>query len=287
MECKIPDYAGMWQAHVQASCAPRMKDDRVEEQFWEKFIETKVYDPDPTSRRVLQYLMPIFRAYDIETALELGPGWGNYTLDLAKFCKSVTCVDISQAVLDFINRVSHKQGLSNIHGIHRKWEDFFSEKSHDLVFGYNCFYRQADLRDCFERMNRTARKLCVAGMTTGLLPRWVSELEAAGGRAQWDFKDYIYFSGVLYQMGILANVQVLRYEKTIHYQTLEKLVTGELQRCSVEGVDRQTAEEILTQYFARQSDGSWQGTAEFHSGIVWWEPQPIREPEEMERFLRT
>ena len=33
---------------------------------------------------------------------------------------------------------------------------------------------------------------------------WVRELDEAGGRVSWEWKDYIYFVGVLYQMGIDA-----------------------------------------------------------------------------------
>ena len=58
---------------------------------------------------------------------------------------------------------------------------FVPGRTYDLVFGYNCFYRQADLAGCFARMDAAAGKLCVAGMNTGLAPAWVRELDAAGG----------------------------------------------------------------------------------------------------------
>ena len=270
MECKIPDYAKIWKDHVLASPSPRMKDDAVEEQFWQEFIKTKVYCPDDSSRRVLQYLRPIFREYQVETALEFGPGWGNYTLDLAAMCRQVTCVDISRHVLDFVIRAGRKRGYENISGCYSKWEDFQPEGKQDLVFGYNCFYRQADLSTCFRKMNQAAEKLCVVGMNTGSLPGWVRELEAMGASAGWDFKDYIYFSGVLYQMGICANTRVLKFRKELLYESREAMAAGELQRCSVTGVDPEEAAPVIEKYFTRREDGSYLGYGDFHSGIVWW-----------------
>lgn len=57
------------------------------------------------------------------------------------------------------------------------------------------------------------------GNDTGLAPAWVRELDEAGGRVSWEWKDYIYFVGVLCQMGIDANVLVLPYEKELVYPT--------------------------------------------------------------------
>ena len=287
MECKIPDYAGLWRTHILSSNSLRMKDDQAEADFWHRFIKTKTYAPDPSSRRVLQYLRPIFQEYAIETSLELGPGWGNYTLDLAKFCRETACVDISQDVLDFVIQAGREHGLPNITGFCSKWEDFQPERKYDLVFGYNCFYRQEDLAACFEKMNRTAVKLCVAGMNTGTLPGWVGELEKSGAQVSWDFKDYFYFTGVLYQMGICSNTRVLTWKQTLTYDSLEEMVSGELNRCSVIGVDFDTAAPVISRYFTREPDGKLTGCAEFHSGIVWWEPVKLQEHPDRERFLRT
>lgn len=113
------------------------------------------------------------------------------------------------------------------------------------MFGYNCFYRQGDLADCFARMTRAANKLCVAGMNTGLAPAWVRELDEAGGRVSWEWKDYIYFVGVLYQMGIDANVMVLPFEKELVYPDTDALVRGECARCAPGAIDPDTARDIL------------------------------------------
>ena len=268
----LPDFKKLWRDHVLASQSLRMKDDSAEQDFWKAFMKTRSYSPDASSRQVLAYLTPIFEELGIETALEFGPGWGNYTLDLAKLCREVASVDISQDVLDFILQTGREHDFENLRGIHSKWEDFVPDRKYDLVFGYNCFYRHADLAACFRKMNDSANTLCVVGMNTGLAPRWVHDLEEAGGKVSWEWKDYVYFPGVLYQMGIDANVRILPFEKQLSYENEETLVSGELRRCGVSDVNPTLAAPILRKYFTEEADGSFHAAAHFRSAVVWWQP---------------
>ena len=271
----LPDFNRMWAGHVAASPSPRMHDDGAERAFWRDFMARKSYAPEPSSRQVLRHLRPLLRAMGVETALELGPGWGSYTLDLAALCREVACVDLSRDVLDFVLRAGAERGFHNLRAYHAKWEEFTPERTYDLVFGYNCFYRQEDLADCFARMTRAANKLCVAGMNTGLAPAWVRELDEAGGRVSWEWKDYIYFVGVLYQMGIDANVMVLPFEKELVYPNMDALVRGECARCAPGAIDPDTARDILCRHFTQAPDGSWRAAARYRSGVVWWTPEML------------
>lgn len=257
MRERVPmtDFARQWAEHVAASASPRMTDDQAERDFWHAFMTRKTYAPEPSALQVLERLRPLLRARGVETALEVGPGWGSYTMTLAELCREVACVDLSRDVLDFVLRAGAERGRDNITAFHAKWEEFTPERRYDLVFGYNCFYRQADLADCFRRMDRAADKLCVAGMNTGLAPAWLHELDAAGGRVSWEWKDYMYFVGVLYQMGIDANVMVLPFEKELSYPDTGALVRGECARCAPGAVDGETARAILCRHFTQRPDG--------------------------------
>ena len=201
MRERVPmtDFARQWAEHVAASASPRMTDDQAERDFWHAFMTRKTYAPEPSALQVLERLRPLLRARGVETALEVGPGWGSYTMTLAELCREVACVDLSRDVLDFVLRAGAERGRDNITAFHAKWEEFTPERRYDLVFGYNCFYRQADLADCFRRMDRAADKLCVAGMNTGWAPAWLHELDAAGGRVSWE-------STKIFQVSMLVDV---------------------------------------------------------------------------------
>lgn len=89
----------------------------------------------------------------------------------------------------------------------------------------------------------------------------------------WEWKDYIYFVGVLCQMGIDANVLVLPYEKELVYPDTDALVRGECARCAPGAMDPDTAKDILCRHFKREADGSWRAAVRYRSGVVWWTPQ--------------
>lgn len=102
--------------------------------------------------------------------LEIGPGWGNYTMELAKICGRMTCVDISPEVLSYIDHAAREQEIRHVTGGCSKWETFSSGERYDVVLGYNCFYRMRSLEECFRKMNDTAEKMCIAGMNMGVMP---------------------------------------------------------------------------------------------------------------------
>lgn len=261
----------IWAEHIRQHSSPRMTDDQAEQAFWREFIAKKrSYLPESSALRVLEWLLPLLRAFGVETALELGPGWGNYTIELARFCRRVDCVDISQDVLDFVLRIAKEQGCHNVRGIHKKWEDFSPRRSYDLVFGYNCFYRQADLADCFARMDRAAGKLCAAGMNTAEVPAWCRELETAGGVLNWDWKNCGYFYEILRQMGLQPEVASFSFKKECVYLDTEALVNGECAHFVPGSLPAEAAQDVLCRHFTRASDGAWHGTLECRSSVVWW-----------------
>ena len=275
---QFSDFDALWAEQVRAHPSERMTDDRAEQAFWQRFMAKKQgYAPDASSRLVLEQLRPLLRKKEIDTALEFGPGWGNYTIDLARMCRALTCVDISEDVLAFIRRIGEEQGCGNIRTVHEKWECFSMAEQFDLVFGYNCFYRQSSLRDCFARMDALALKLCIAGMNTGLAPAWFREIEAAGADLRWEWKDYLYFVCVLYQMGIDPNVIIVPFHKELVYPDMESAIDGESARIRGGTLSRGQVAEILARHFRRREDGCLCAEVRLRGGIVWWEPAAVRD----------
>ena len=190
------DFAGLWREELknqEGTYSLRMTDDAAERAFWHSFMEKKdVYKQDGWAARITPVLRELILPRCPETILEIGPGWGNFTAELAECCRQLSCLDISPDVLSFLKeKVPQKEGKPEIRPICSKWEDCVPEKTYDVVFGYNCFYRMLDLKDCIRKMNAAAGKLCVMGMGTG------------------ERKIYLYFVNLLFQMGIAAEVRVI------------------------------------------------------------------------------
>lgn len=161
--------------------SPRILDDAVETAFWREFMKKKEhYIQDSWAKPIVRKLQKILKETGVESVLEIGPGWGNFTLGLLQGGFDVTCLDISWDVLRFLEQEFREGKGLKLNTICSKWESYQVGKQYDAVFGYNCYYRMLNLKECIMKMNRSARKLCVMGMGTG------------------ERKGYIYFVNMLF-----------------------------------------------------------------------------------------
>lgn len=66
--------------------------------------------------------------------LDVGSGSGMYTIRLAKEAASVVAVDISDEMLDILQKDAQQQNIKNITYIHSSWDDFSYDQNFDVVF---------------------------------------------------------------------------------------------------------------------------------------------------------
>ena len=163
---KIADFNRLWEEAItlpDGSYSRRQTDDEAEREFWKGFMGRKrSYQRDDTAETVMEAVRKLLADCRTASILEIGPGWGNYTMELAKLCDRMTCVDISPEVLSYIDQTAREQEIRHVTGVCSKWETFSSAERYDVVFGYNCFYRMRSLEECFRKMNETAEKICIA-----------------------------------------------------------------------------------------------------------------------------
>ncbi|MGG7164637.1 class I SAM-dependent methyltransferase [Clostridium ihumii] len=275
------EYWGELLKQEDGTYSQRMKDDNVERDFWKNFINKKHgYNQDASAKIVMNEIRNILSNYSINTILEIGPGWGNYTLDLASICSNITCVDISNDILNFINKIAKENNKSNISTVFSKFEDFSEDKNYDFIFGYSCFYRMRNLKDVFKKMNTLSNKLCMVGMGMGIVTDYYKEMETSLNlELTHNKKDYIHFANILYQMGIDANIKIIPLEKKIIYDTWDDVIKNETTRL----IDKETVlkkhydsiNQVLKKYFKLNSDNKYEYTYKFRGSLVYWEPQEI------------
>ena len=277
----LADYNRLWTEAItqpDGTYSARQTDDETEREFWKNFMKKKNgYRQDETAAPVMNAVKKILDGYDVDSILEIGPGWGNYTIELSRLCRSLTCVDISPDVLSYIGRIAKENGRPNITGLLSKWEDVKPERKYDVVFGYNCFYRIKDLEQCFRQMDLSARKLCMAGMGMGMMPPYYSEMkEKLGCRLLYGRKDMIYFINILYSMGIDADMKIIPLKKKFIYGSWDEALRGETSRLDAPqewiAEKRPEIQEILSRYFRMREDGKLEYEYVFRGAVVSWEP---------------
>ena len=100
---KIADFNRLWEEAItlpDGSYSRRQTDDEAEREFWKGFMGRKrSYQRDDTAETVMEAVRKLLADCRTASILEIGPGWGNYTMELAKLCGRMTCVDISPEVL--------------------------------------------------------------------------------------------------------------------------------------------------------------------------------------------
>lgn len=295
MTNSIPDYHAVWRAalaETDAEYGERRLSDAAERAFWKRFMAGRAgYRPDPEAALILAELKRLLAGHRRDSALEIGPGWGNYTVELARWFGSLTCVDLSPDVLRYIRQLAVSESCGPIRTVCSSWEQYAAGPPVNVVFGYNCFYRMRDLKVCIRKMNQSATDLCVMGMSTvELPPAYAAFRQQLGLDCRHSPVDYMIIYNLLYQMGLEADVRIIRFNEHVNYRTWQDVLLGETAQLTdpAEALQkhRPEIERMLRPYFAEQPDGSYKGTRVCRGHLMSWTPAELR-PRSDIHLMRT
>lgn len=270
---EMPDFGDIWrrmQREPDGSFSKRTADDDAERAFWKQFMRVRGPDgKDEYSVKVLECVRDILGPGHRRSITEIGPGWGNYTFDLAEMCDELVCVDISPDVLGFV-RSRAKEECLNIRTVCSKWEDYPVRKT-DAVFGFNCFYRMRDIEGCLRKIDEIGTDIRIIGMTSGPeQPYYIDFERKLGLEVKYDRLDYILLVNVLYQLGIDCNVRIVPLTNEYVFSTFAELRQSETRRIVTEGYDEAAVSRILRKYFRREGDGRYHFVHRFNAALIYW-----------------
>lgn len=254
----------------------RTLSDGVEQAFWQSLIAQKgAYAPDPYSGPIFEAVRAIMdEAAPIRSILEIGPGWGNYSLRLRACCERMTLADISRDVLDYVAGIADGQDMP-MDTVHAKWEDAALARRHDMVFAYNCFYRMRDIEACLQKINDEADRLCVIGMTSGPEQPFYGRIaRELGISMKYTKLDYILLTDVLYHLGIDVGCRIVPLTKRYACRDMEEAVRKAASRFRDTAYDADAVRAILEEYYIQAEDGVYYDHA-FRAAILYW--TPVRE----------
>ena len=236
----------------------------AERAFWRSRAGTGA--PDPYARRVFQRLMELAEPLSPRSVLEIGPGWGNYTLPLCETFSQVTCVDVSP---DNLRLLSRRTGGA-ITSICAPWEEAQAPRS-DLIFGYNCLYRLEEPEVFLTKMDALADRLCVLGMNRPPELPWLPALEQAGLSLHYTRQGCEELLTVLRSLQIPARLEELPNVRRCRYPNREALLRR-AEGFLLEEVPRDQLWELLEPFHRVEADGSLLCEYPFTSQLLVWEP---------------
>jgi 2-polyprenyl-3-methyl-5-hydroxy-6-metoxy-1,4-benzoquinol methylase len=216
----------------------------------------------------------ILKETDVQdTAIDIGPGTGRWTIPLAKTVKRVTAIEPTSAMVDMLSENLGNAGLSNVDILPQTWEDA-SPQIHDIVICAHGMYGSSDLAAFVCKMERFSRKRCYLIMRLPPADGILGELSLKIYGCRHDSPDAMIAYNALYIMGIHANVLVEDYIANWINATVEDAFSRAKRHLHLEAPGMIYDELIYSTLNRRLSfsNGAYSWPDGMRSALLWWSP---------------
>jgi SAM-dependent methyltransferase len=213
------------------------------------------------------------------TALDVGAGTGRHTLALAPHVARVVAVDPSPAMLGLLREDVEAQKLTNVETIASGWLEAEVEAA-DVVLCSHVLYPIGDPVPFIRKLDASAMQRVYIYLRVDPLPTDIglwSEFHGVALQAQPGHLDLI---GLLAQIGIAADVEVVEHRFTWTFADLDEAVTQLRNSLCLREDDASATAKLRTQLEARLVRwpngrlGPEIGSA--RSAIISWRPAASR-----------
>lgn len=231
----------------------------------------KPYSASEQALRVADYMLREGIIDCRDTLLDIGAGMGNYSIELARHCSSVTALDMNNDCLNALKYRASQCSLSNIRCINAPWEEYQDAEKYDVTFSAMCpaICNQEELLR-LERMTR--RTACILTVTRGSYEKCRMELmrrlelKNPGGMVT----EALHYYNVLYLMGRQPNVGCWseRFQTTASVETLIDRYAVYLK---IFGVDEAESVPLMREFFAEKAvNGMVEDECQMNYALVYW-----------------
>ena len=212
------------------------------------------------------------------SVLDVGAGTGRFTLALAPQAKHITAVEPNVAMLDYLRRDASERGLTNITYVQTTWQDAPEDLRADIVICSHVLYPIRDIVPFLAKLQTATVQGCY-------LYLFATHLDAQLNHLWRHFHDderhlppgYIQALDVLYEMGIYANVEIVKLPASLRYPSLDVAVVELLERLILPD-DEQTRDELrrlLTGWLVERDGILVTPVREVVCAIVWWRVEQV------------
>jgi len=207
------------------------------------------------------------------TVLDIGCGPGTLTIPFARKAASVTALDISGEMLRLLKSNAEKHGIANIRYIHRSWEETCSTDTiepHDVVVASRSLMA-GNFKESISRIDRLARRAVY--MTFPVIHSSLDrEVYRMLGRTLTENPLYLSIYTMLFQMGIMANVDMIRSVRTAQYNGIDDIFDRIRWRADeLSDTDEIKVRKFLEEKFGEQNPSSViTCNRESLWALIWW-----------------
>ena len=185
------------------------------------------------------------------TVLDVGAGTGRFTLALAPYAQHITAVEPNAAMLHYLQQDASGEKLPNISSLLMSWQDAPTDLTADIVVCSHVLYPIWDVDTFMAKLRAATRKSCYIYMRavhfdSSTSPIW----KHFHGDDRRPAPGYIHALDVLFEMGIYADVEIVRMPGGLRYPSLD-FATEELLEQLILSDDEYTKSEL------RKLLGAW------------------------------
>jgi SAM-dependent methyltransferase len=224
-------------------------------------------DSDPFFQKLRQVVTPDM------TVLDVGAGTGRFTLALAPLVKQVIAVEPNSSMLSYLEQDAATQGLTNIATIATTWQDAPADLQADIVICSHVLSPIREVDTFLTKLSTAARNACYLYLRVLHYDNFTAPLwRHFHGEDRYQQPGYIDALNVLYEMGIYANVEIVKTPGGMRFSSLDGAVE-ELQELLILPRDEQTRNELreLLAGWLVERDGRLAiPIDEMKCAIVWW-----------------
>ncbi len=217
---------------------------RTSADFWERRAKnyhrsTKdAVGDDPLLFKLRQMITPE------TTVLDVGAGTGRFALALAPSAKHVTVVEPNAAMLHYLRQDVAEAELTNVEYIATNWQDAPDDVRADIVLCSHVLYPIAEIEPFITKLRTATQRACYIYMRASHFDASTSPLwEHFHGEKRYSSPGYIHALDVMFELGIYANVEIVRMPWVMRYPSLNT-ATAELVEQLILPDDEQTRVEL-------------------------------------------
>lgn len=212
------------------------------------------------------------------TLLDVGAGTGRFALALAPQARQVFVVEPNASMLHYCREDAREQGITNIGYYQYSWQEAPGDLRADIVICSHVLYPIRDIVPFLAKLNNAAMQGCYLYMRATQIDALTAPVwKHFHGEERYMSPSYIHALDVLYEMGIYANVEVVKQPSSLRYPSLDAAVT-ELQEQLILPDDTRAREELreLLEGWLVERDGMLTPPGqEIVSAIMFWRPSSV------------
>lgn len=156
------------------------------------------------------------------SVLDVGAGTGRFTLALAPYVQYITAIEPNAAMLHYLQHDAEESHFANITSIPQTWQDAPSDIRTDIVLCSHVLYPIRDIESFVLKLRAATQQACYIYMRALHFDANTNFLwQHFHGDKRHLPPGYIHALDVLYELDIYADVEVVKMQGALRYQSLD------------------------------------------------------------------